>query len=143
MTTDPDDRDARRIDHWRSDADGTAELIGWDGMLDRRSGGRLVDAWAGASLVRLGPRGYRDLILLRGLTEIALLPFDPGSTTDTGIILDDQSPRRLRAGPEGDVLELYQPAKEYAPTAPKAMCVRWCAARAAVEHARRQRVTDS
>ena len=170
MTTDPDDRDARRIDHWRSDADGTAELIGWDGMLvaailtgedgvgssclidpsagattvlDRRSGGRLVDAWAGASLVRVGPRGYRDLIMLRGLTEIALLPFDPGSTTDTGIILDDQSPRRLRAGPEGDVLELYQPAKEYAPTAPKAMCVRWCAARAAVEHARRQRVTDS
>ena len=57
VTTDPDDRDARRIDHWPSDADGTAELIGWDGMLDRRSGGRLVDAWAGASLVRLGPRG--------------------------------------------------------------------------------------
>ena len=140
VTTDPDDRDARRIDHWPTEVEGTAELIGWDGtlvaailtgedgvgssclidpsegtttVLDRRSGGRLVDAWAGASLVRVGPRGYRDLIMLRGLTEIALLPYDPGSTTDTGIILDDHSPRRLRSGPEGEILELYHPAKEY------------------------------
>ncbi|MCH9759539.1 MAG: alpha/beta fold hydrolase [Actinomycetia bacterium] len=140
VTTDPDDRDARRIDYWPPEVEGTAELIGWDGtlvaailtgedgvgssclidpsggattVLDRRSGGRLVDAWAGASLVRVGPRGYRDLIMLRGLTEIALLPFDPGSTTDTGVILDDHGPRRLRAGSEGDILELYQPAKEY------------------------------
>ena len=123
VTTDPDDRDARRIDNWPAQ-EGTAELIAWDGthvaailtgddgvgssclidpsdgataVLDRRSGGRLVDAWAGASLVRVGPRGYRDLIMLRGLTEIALLPYDPGSTTDAGIILDDHSPRRLRA----------------------------------------------
>ncbi|CAA0130779.1 Dipeptidyl aminopeptidase BIII [Mycolicibacterium vanbaalenii] len=140
VTTDPDDRDARRIDHWPTEAEGTAELIGWDGtlvaailtgedgvgssclidpsagtttVLDRRSGGRLVDAWAGASLIRVGPRGYRDLIMLRGLTEIALLPYDPGSTTDTGVILDDHTPRRLRSGPEGELLELYHPAKEY------------------------------
>ena len=120
--------------------EGTAELIGWDGtqvaailtgddgvgssclidpadgtttVLDRRSGGRLVDAWAGASLVRVGPRGYRDLIMLRGLTEIALLPYDPGSTTDTGVILDDHSPRRLRSGLEGEHSELYHPAKVY------------------------------
>ena len=118
--------------------EGTAELIGWDGtqvaailtgddgvgsscliepadgtttILDRRSGGRLVDAWAGAALVRVGPRGYRDLIMLRGLTEIALLPYDPGSTTDAGVILDDQNPRRLRSGLEGEHFELYQPAK--------------------------------
>ena len=141
VTTDPDDRAARRIDNWSADGqEGTAELIGWDGaqvaailtgddgvgssclidpadgttvVLDRRSGGRLVDAWAGASLVRVGPRGYRDLIMLRGLTEIALLPYDPGSTTDTGIIMDDHSPRRLRAGLEGELYELYQPAKDY------------------------------
>jgi hypothetical protein len=77
VTTDPDDRDAHRIDHWPPVApDGTAELIGWDGtqvaailtgedgvgssclinpadrstvVLDRHSGGRLVDAWTGAS----------------------------------------------------------------------------------------------
>ena len=106
VTTDPDDRAARRIDIGPPGVpEGTAELIGWDGtqvaailtgddgvgssclidpadgtttMLDRRSGGRLVDAWAGAALVRVGPRGYRDLIMLRGLTEIALLPYDPG-----------------------------------------------------------------
>ncbi len=141
VTTDPDDRDARRIDRWPAGVqEGTAELIAWDGtqvaailtgedgvgssclidpsdgatvVLDRRSGGRLVDAWAGASLVRVGPRGYRDLIMLRGLTEIALLPYDPGSTTDAGIILDDHSPRRLRAGLEGELTELYQPAKVY------------------------------
>ncbi len=32
VTTDPDDRDARRIDHWPPGmVEGTAELIGWDG----------------------------------------------------------------------------------------------------------------
>jgi hypothetical protein len=145
VTTDPDDRDARRIDNWPAQ-EGTAELIAWDGnhvaailtgddgvgssclidpsdgaavVLDRRSGGRLVDAWAGASLVRVGPRGYRDLIMLRGLTEIAPLPYDPGSTTDAGIILDDHSPRRLRAGLEGELTELYQPAKVYGVNSPE------------------------
>jgi acetyl esterase/lipase len=141
VTTDPDDRDARRIDAWPHDTqEGTAELISWDGtevaailtgedgvgssclidpatghttVLDRRTSGRLVDAWAGAALVRVGPRGYRDLIMLRGSTEIALLPYDPGSTTDTGIILDDHGARRLRAGLEGEVTELYQPANNY------------------------------
>ena len=109
---------------------GTAELIGWDGhqvaailtgadgvgqsclidpatgdrvILDRRSAGRLVDSWAGAALIRVGPRGYRELLMLRGLTEIALLPYDPGSTTDAGVILDDHSPRRLRYGTDGVV----------------------------------------
>ena len=141
VTTDPDDRDAHRIDHWPSGfPEGTAQLIGWDGIqvaailtgedgvgssclinptdgttivLDRRSGGKLVDSWAGASLVRVGPRGYRDLVLLHGLTEIALLPSDPGATTDAGVILDDHQPRRLRAGLDGDVMALYHPAKRY------------------------------
>lgn len=137
VTTDPDDPRAWRIDR---EEDGTAELIAWDGIqvaailtgedgvgssclidpangdtivLDRRSGGRLVDAWAGASLVRVGPRGYRELIMLHGLTEIALLPSDPGSTTDAGVILDDHHPRRLRCGPDGDIFRLYYPAKTY------------------------------
>jgi dipeptidyl aminopeptidase/acylaminoacyl peptidase len=137
VTTDPDDPRAWRIDR---EEDGTAELIAWDGIqvaailtgedgvgssclidpangdtivLDRRSGGRLVDAWAGASLIRVGPRGYRELIMLHGLTEIALLPSDPGSTTDAGVILDDHHPRRLRYGPEGDTFRLYYPAKTY------------------------------
>ncbi len=141
VTTDPDDRDAHRIDSWDPGGqEGTAELIGWDGtqvaailtgedgvgssclinpadrktiVLDRRSGGRLVDAWAGTSLVRVGPRGYRDLIMLHGLTEMALLPSDPGSTTDAGIILDDHNPRRLRYGPEDEDIRLYQPANNY------------------------------
>ena len=141
VTTDPDDRDARRIDGPGPEAeDGTAELIGWDGtqvaailtgqdgvgqsclidpangnrvVLDRRSGGRLVDSWAGASLIRVGPRGYRELLMLHGLTEISLLPYDPGSTTDAGVILDDHGPRRLRAGSDGDVMKLYQPAKTF------------------------------
>jgi dipeptidyl aminopeptidase/acylaminoacyl peptidase len=141
VTTDPDDRDARRIERWPAGVpEGTAELVGWDGtrvaailtgedgvgtsclidpadgktiVLDRRSGGKLIDAWAGASLVRVGPRGYRDLVMLHGLTEIALLPSDPGSTTDSGVILDDHQPRRLRSGPSGDELRLYHPAKTY------------------------------
>ena len=107
----------------------TAELIAWDGtlvaailtgedgvgrsclidpadgrhtVLDLRSGGRLVDAWAGASLVRVGPRGYHEMIMLFGKTEIGLLPSDPGSTTAAGIILDDHQPRRLRYGLSGE-----------------------------------------
>ena len=152
VTTDPDDRDARRIDNWPPGApEGTAELIGWDGtqvaailtgedgvgssclinpadgntvVLDRRSGGRLVDAWAGASLVRVGPRGYRDLIMLHGLTEIALLPSDPGSTTDAGVILDDHHPRRLRCGPEGEFTRLYHPAKTYGLNSTQRLCAR-------------------
>jgi dienelactone hydrolase len=137
VTTDPDDPSAWRIDPHEP---GTAELIGWDGtrvaailtaengigssclidpsdgnciVLDRRSGGRLVDAWAGASLVRVGPRGYRELILLHGLTETALLPSDPSSSTDAGIILDDHHPRRIRYGPTGEQSRLYHPHKFY------------------------------
>jgi alpha-beta hydrolase superfamily lysophospholipase len=137
VTTDPDDRTAWRIDGEES---GTAKLVGWDGtwvaailtgedgigsscliepasrnctMLDRRSGGRLIDAWAGASLVRVGPRGYHEMIMLHGLTEIALLPADPGSTTDAGVILDDHHPRRVRYGPTGEETRLCYPHKTY------------------------------
>jgi acetyl esterase/lipase len=133
VTTDPDDRMARRID---AEEAGTAELIGWDGtrvaailtgedgvgqsslidpadghctVLDRRSGGRLVDAWAGASLIRVGPRGYHEMIMLHDQTEIALLPSDPGSTTANGVILDDHHPRRIRYGPTGELTKLYYP----------------------------------
>jgi dipeptidyl aminopeptidase/acylaminoacyl peptidase len=132
VTTDPDDRTAWRIDDEEA---GTAELIAWDGtlvaailtgedgvgrsclidpadgrhtVLDRRSGGRLVDAWAGAALIRVGPRGYHEMIMLLGQTEIALLPADPGSTTADGIILDDHQPRRLRYGLTGET-KLYYP----------------------------------
>ncbi|MEO3760324.1 alpha/beta fold hydrolase [Mycobacterium sp. B14F4] len=171
VTTDPDDRDARRIDSWPAEMpEGTAELINWDGtqvaailtgedgvgssclidpatgdtvVLDRRSGGRLVDAWAGAALVRVGPRGYRDLIMLRGLTEIALLPYDPGSTTDTGIILDDHSPRRLRAGLEGDVFQLYQPAKTYGPNSTEGYVRALIRSENGAEHARLLEVTTT
>jgi dipeptidyl aminopeptidase/acylaminoacyl peptidase len=133
VTTDPDDRMAWRID---AEEAGTAELIGWDGtrvaailtgedgvgqsclidpadgncvVIDRRSGARLVDAWAGASLIRVGPRGYQEMVMLHGDTEIALLPSDPGSVTAKGVILDDHHSRRLRYGPTGGLTRLYRP----------------------------------
>lgn len=135
VTTDPDDRMARRIDN---EEHGTAELIGWDGtrvaailtgedgigrsclidpgdgfttVLDRRSGGRLIDAWAGAALIRVGPRGYHEMIMLHGSTEIALLPSDPGSVTAAGVILDDHHPRRIRSGHTGEEIRLHYPTK--------------------------------
>ncbi len=135
VTTDPDDPSAWRID---GQDNGTAELVGWDGtrvaailtgengigsscliepsdgnriVLDKRSGGRLVDAWAGASLVRVGPRCYHELILLHGLIESALLPPDPGSSTDTGVVLDDHHPRWIRYGPNGEQTRRYHPHK--------------------------------
>ena len=171
VTTDPDDRAARRIDMWPAgQSEGTAELIGWDGtqvaailtgddgvgssclidpangattILDRRSGGRLVDAWAGFSLVRVGPRGYRDLIMLRGQTEIALLPYDPGSTTDTGVILDDHSPRRLRAGMEGEQTKLYRPAKRYGQNDTKGYVRALIRSENGADHARLLEVTST
>jgi dipeptidyl aminopeptidase/acylaminoacyl peptidase len=143
VTTDPDDRMARRIDFHD---DGMAKLITWDGtrvaavlmggdgvgesclidpengnriVVDRRSSGRLVDAWCGATLVRVGPRGYQELLLLHGLTDISLLPSDPGSVTDTGVILDDHVPRRIRYGPTGEEFRLYQPASAYDVNSPE------------------------
>jgi dienelactone hydrolase len=165
VTTDPDDRMARRIDF---EDNGTAELVGWDGprvsavllgedglgqsclidpadgdriVLDRRSGGRLVDAWAGASLVRVGPRGYQELILLYGLTEIALLPSDPGSVTNIGVILDDQQPRRIRCGPTGDEMRLYLPANAYDVNSPEGYVRALIRSDNGCEHARLLEVT--
>lgn len=130
VTTDPEDRRAIWVDG--SDA-GTAELVGWDGplvavtvegedgvgearlvhpvtgrveVLARRPGLRLVDAWSGTAVVRLGPRGDRRLILLRGGREIPLFRDDPGSTGDPAIILDDHRPRTLLGG------RRYAPATE-------------------------------
>jgi len=63
--------------------------------LDRRSGrAGLVDAVGGTGIVDSGGgrRGYHELIMLMGETEIALLPSDPGSTTRAGVILDDHNP---------------------------------------------------
>lgn len=165
VTTDPDDRMARRIDF---EDNGTAELVGWDGprvsavllgedgvgqsclidpadgarvVLDRRSGGRLVDTWAGASLVRVGPRGYQELILLHGLTEIALLPSDPGSVTDIGFILDDQQPRRIRSGLTGDEMRLYYPANAYDVNSPEGYVRALIRSDNGCEHARLLEVT--
>ncbi|MDL9937907.1 alpha/beta fold hydrolase [Gordonia sp. ABSL1-1] len=146
VTTDPDDDTAFRIDGARPDAPpfATMTLVGWDtdwvlitattadgtghGLrvhpgtqttqtLDIRVGGSLIDSWKGASLVCAGPRGYRDMLLVRrtihsesttgqpmatgdvapvavGAGDLGartirpLLPNDPGSVTDRGRILD-------------------------------------------------------
>lgn len=114
VSTDPDDRAARRLG---SADDSTVDLVAWDGnlvavtatdeegvsearlidpqtqhtvVLDRRAGGRLVDSWGGSVLLRVGPRGHRELLLLHADgSKIPLLPADFGSTTDAGVILDD------------------------------------------------------
>ena len=171
VTTDPDDRDARRIDGTDTETEeGTAELIGWDGtavaailtgqdgvgqsclidpatgnrvVLDRRSAGRLVDSWAGAALIRVGPRGYRELLMLHGRTEIALLPYDPGSTTDAGFILDDHGPRRLRHGADGEATKLYQPAKSYSPDSGQGFVRALIRSDNGAEHARLLEVTTT
>ena len=132
VTTDPDDRAARRLG---TADDPMVELVGWDGtlvalvatdeegvaegrlvdpqtqdvvVLDRRSGGHLVDAWRadeddGYALLRVGPRGYRELLLLSRGEKAPLLPADPGSTTEMGIILDDHARpvRPIRSGASG------------------------------------------
>ncbi|WP_245687914.1 alpha/beta hydrolase family protein [Rhodococcus phenolicus] len=114
VRTDPDDRSARQLD---TEGDSSTELVCWDGplvavtatddqgvaesrlidpqtlesvVLDRRVGGHLVDSWGGSALLRVGPRGHRELLLLRADgSRTPLLPADFGSTTDAGVILDD------------------------------------------------------
>ncbi|MFW0795553.1 prolyl oligopeptidase family serine peptidase [Gordonia sp. CPCC 205515] len=138
VTTDPDDDTMHRIAATRPDGRsfGTVSLVGWDTdwvlivatdidgtahslrvhpgtgttqTLDVRVGGELIDSWKGATLVRVGPRGYRDMLLLRRrltadtrparyapgadeasdeVTMTPLLPNDPGAVTDQGYILD-------------------------------------------------------
>jgi dipeptidyl aminopeptidase/acylaminoacyl peptidase len=129
VTTNPEDRAARRLGE--GDSAGTMELVCWDGnrvgvsatgadgvseaqlidpqtqettLLDRRMGARLVDSWNGAALLRVGPRGYRELLLIHDGGTRPLLPADPGSTTDAGVILDLESGRRtsLFGVPGGD-----------------------------------------
>lgn len=139
VTTDPQDPTARRVDTDADEREGSAELIGWDGnlvavtieggdgvgvaqlvtpatgevtVLDRRPLGRLVDAWSGSALVRVGPRGDRAMTLLRGGVEVPLFADDRGSTTDPGILLDDRRPRRLLAGARGTRSRVYPPATE-------------------------------
>ncbi|HYN29193.1 MAG TPA: alpha/beta fold hydrolase [Dermatophilaceae bacterium] len=139
VTTDPRDPDAWRLD---DTADGSADLVGWDGdrvvlaaevgdgdgearlvdprsgvvtVLDRRPLGHVVDVWAGSVLLRVGPRGDRALHLLRAGRELPLLPRDPGSVTDAGVLLDDHRPRRLLLGAPGAGARRYLPATWDAP----------------------------
>lgn len=114
VRTDPEDRSAVLVDAQNACS---TELVGWDGdrvaltatdddgvaearlldphtheveVLDRRVGGHLVDSWAGSALLRVGPRGHRELLLLhRDGNRTPLLPTDFGSNTDAGVILDD------------------------------------------------------
>ncbi|WP_425307742.1 prolyl oligopeptidase family serine peptidase [Ammonicoccus fulvus] len=134
VTNDPADSRAWRVG---TDDDTKDELVGWDGLriavnvehddctaesrlidpvtheveiVDRRFGGRFIDSWAGSHLVRQGPRCDRFLSLLRNGREVVLLPHDPGSTTDPGVILDDKKPLRLHY--TDSYADLYPPAAD-------------------------------
>ena len=85
--------------------------------------------------------GYQELILLHGLTEIALLPSDPGSVTDIGFILDDQQPRRIRSGLTGDEMRLYYPANAYDVNSPEGYVRALIRSDNGCEHARLLEVT--
>ena len=98
--------DVNRVQLTATEADGTAHALIADPLsqyvidLDARVGGHLVDSWKDAALLRVGPRGYRDMLLLRrdnrrsaqsdphATTITPLLPNDTGATTDQGVILD-------------------------------------------------------
>jgi dipeptidyl aminopeptidase/acylaminoacyl peptidase len=86
--------DANRVLLSAIEPDATAHALMVDPLtrdvtdLDARVGGHLVDSWKGAALLRVGPRGYREMLLLRRDCVIPLLPNDPGASTDQGVILD-------------------------------------------------------
>lgn len=138
VTNNPEDPSAWRIDDPQASS---SDLIGWDGsrvaltmehadgvgearvvdpqdgtpiVLDRRPGGRLLDAWSSTCLVRVGPRCDRSLRLLRGGREMAIFADDPGSTSDPAVILDDHRPVRRPAALGGGDDQLW-PATAYPP----------------------------
>lgn len=104
----------------RMDADMRATLVEWDGdllamnavdakginfarlvspgnssyeVLDQRTDSQLVAAEGGYGLVRVGPRGHRELLLVGPDNQWhPLLPSDPGSTTEEGILLSHEHP---------------------------------------------------
>lgn len=112
VSTDPAVPGARPL---RMEGDAKASLVTWDGnrvamdavagdgmtearlidpvrgsirVLDRRTDSRLVDAHAGHALMRVGPRGSRELLLVSPDGRwLPLLPPDPGAMTEDGIIL--------------------------------------------------------
>nr|WP_120491509.1 prolyl oligopeptidase family serine peptidase [Corynebacterium lactis] len=57
-------------------------------VIDRRTDSQLVAAEGGFGLVRVGPRGHRELLLVGPDKQwYPLLPTDPGSTTEEGVLL--------------------------------------------------------
>lgn len=124
VTNDPDDRRAVCL---VTATDGTCELVAWtatevcvtvekdDGgaeaiFVDPQTGagrglelpplGRLLDSWDGWSLVRLGGRGDRHVLLAGDDVVLEPLAADPGSTTDLADIVEDHRVRWL-PGPAG------------------------------------------
>lgn len=66
--------------------------------IDTRTDSQLVAAENGYGLVRVGPRGHRELLLIdtQGRWN-PLLPPDPGSTTETGVIIAGAKDGKLTA----------------------------------------------
>jgi dipeptidyl aminopeptidase/acylaminoacyl peptidase len=113
FTTDPDDQSAVNPFEF---TDATVQIVCWDGVelaltaiddsglaegrvlsavtqdvrvVDRRVGGELVHVRDGVALFRVGSRGHRELLRVDvGGAWWPLLPPDPGSTTDAGVVLD-------------------------------------------------------
>ncbi|MBV7294743.1 prolyl oligopeptidase family serine peptidase [Corynebacterium sp. TAE3-ERU12] len=57
-------------------------------VLDRRTDSQLVAAESGHALMRVGPRGSRELLLVRpDGSWLPLLPPEPGAMTESGVIL--------------------------------------------------------
>lgn len=122
VSTDPEVDGARPL---RMDADMRATLVEWDNdllamnavdarginyarlvnptnskyeVIDKRTDSQLVAAEGGFGLVRVGPRGHRELLLVGpGQQWQPLLPSDPGSTTDVGVLLSHPGQEKLTA----------------------------------------------
>lgn len=112
VTTDPSDSSATSVN---VPGDVRVRIVEWDGqylavaalqddgvtearlvdpfngthkVLDRRADSMLVDCEAGYALMCVGPRGNRELLLIHPDGQWQpLLPPDPGSTVDEGVVL--------------------------------------------------------
>lgn len=90
------DRDKLAMDAVTADGITEARLVDPDtgdyAVLDRRTDSLLVSAEAGHALMRVGPRGSRELLLVKpDGTWLPLLRPEPGAMTDAGTILREQA----------------------------------------------------
>ena len=171
VTTDPDDRDARRIDNWPAGGpDGTAELIGWDGTRvaailtgdDGVGSSCLIDPADGATVVlddgrvadwsTRGPErhscgsghaGTATSSCCADSPKSRCCPTIPAPPRTVGSSSTTTDPGAFAQVWKGELYELYQPASAYGVNSTEGYVRALIRSENGTEHARLLEVTST